>query len=163
MNRTRIALALLVIIAAPAAALDDVAGWQMTKWGMSETEVKAAMPDGLRDIRPPTKYVGAYAPLASEFRVDRFQFAVVLQFSDDTRRLRQVLITADDASLDRWAVVRDLLIEKYGLPRQQRGDTLVWFFPSTAIELARSTDPILRLTTIRYYPAAAVKDDKGKF
>jgi hypothetical protein len=163
MNRTLIALALLVIIAVPATALEDVAGWQMTKWGMSEPEVKAAMPDGLRDVSPPTKYVGAYAPLASEFRIDRFHFAVVLQFADDSRRLRQVLITADDASLDRWALARDLLIEKYGPPRQQRGDKIVWLFPSTVIELARSTDPILRLTTIRYYPAAAVKDDKGKF
>jgi len=163
MNRTLRALALLVIMAAPAAALDDVAGWQMTKWGMTEIEVKAAMPEGLRDVSPPTKYVGAYAPLGSEFRVDRFQFAVILQFSDDSRRLRQVLITADDASLDRWVVVRDLLVEKYGPPRQQRGDTLVWIFPSTAIELARSTDPTMRLTTIRYYPSAAVRNDKGKF
>jgi hypothetical protein len=157
-------VAFLAVTVSAACALDDVEGWQATKWGMTEEQVRSAMPD-LSENVPPKKFnASVYVPFDTAFKVDRFYFQVVLQFDVDTRRLGQVLVTANDASPERWIVARQLLVERYGPPHKQYGDKFVWLFPSTAIELTRYADPLLRMTNIRYYPAAKyLDDDKGKF
>ena len=161
--RAAIALALVATTMLPAVglALDDVAGWQGTRWGMNEDEVKATLQSDAVAVSPPRKYLKSYAPLAVATKIGAYQMEAVLQFDLETKKLEQVVISYPGADLSLWTTLADLLTEKYGAPKRT-GPKLEWIFPTTTIELARISMPVLSQTSIRYYPSARRVDEKGK-
>src|SRR5438552_3664822 len=144
----------------PLAALadHDVAGWQGTRWGMSEEEVKATLQSAAVAVSPPRKYLKSYAPLTVPMKIGPYQTEAVLQFDLESKRLQQVVISYPSADLSLWTTFADLLTEKYGPPKRT-GPKLEWIFPTTTIELTRAS--VLSLTGIRYYPSAQRVDEKG--
>ena len=93
MRTTAVLLGLLVLGGA-AAARDDVAGWDATRWGMTEAEIESAL--GERVVRLPGRwlYGNAYADLAVEdVDVGGLQFTAYLQMNAESHRLQQVLLT----------------------------------------------------------------------
>jgi len=158
------ALAVIAAMMLPAAglALDDVAGWQGTRWGMNEEEVKAALQSDAVAASPPRKYLKSYAPLTVPLKIGPYQMEAVLQFDVESKRLQQVVISYPGADVSLWTTLADLLTEKYGPPKRT-GPKLEWIFPTTTIELARTSIPgVLSQTGIRYYPSARRVDEKGK-
>ena len=156
-----LALALIALGGTPALALDDLAGWQETRWGMTEVQARKAAGTETRTIDPPVNYRFLYAPMKVPLKIGAFPLEALLQFSKETRRLQQVLVRSDSDNPALWTLLRDLLTEKYGAPAQL-GDKQEWRFPTTIIELMRVQVPSVRQIHVRYYPATAYRDDKPK-
>ncbi|MPZ09840.1 MAG: hypothetical protein GEU89_06460 [Kiloniellaceae bacterium] len=79
--------------AGPAAALEDLSGWQGLTWGMTGSQIEAAL--GARVTALPGRwlYGGAYADLAvEEVALGGFAFTGYLQMNAETGRLQQVLL-----------------------------------------------------------------------
>ena len=79
--------------ACPAAARDDLAGWQGLSWGMTAAEIRDAL--GARATALPGRwlYGGAYADLAvEEVEIGGLAFTAYLQMNSATDRLQQVLL-----------------------------------------------------------------------
>jgi hypothetical protein len=148
----------------PASALDDLQGWQGTRWGMTEEETRASLGEDAVAISPPEQSALTYAPVKVPMRIDRFQMDAILQFSTETRRLKQVVIRYPGAELEAWSTLAGLLVEKYGPPKKTKAGTRVeWVFPTTTVELARVYLPgTMSLISVRYYPSFSRGEDKGK-
>ena len=143
-------------------AASDLAGWQTTRWGMTEQEATKALGAEAQRISPPEKFSKAYAPLKVPVQIGGYKLDARLQFSDSTKRLLQVVLSADTNGMEPWATLRDLLTEKYGAPAQV-GKAREWRFKTTIIELDRlSISGIVEKTAIRYYPASEYKNEKSK-
>lgn len=140
----------------------DVLGWQQTRWGMTESQAALALGAGATRVNPPEKFQNLYVPLKVTMDVAGSQVEALLQFSDQTKTLRQVLLRSKVGGIGAWAKFRDLLTEKYGNPNQV-GNKREWRFQTTIIELAHLQIPrIIDQVSIRYYPASQYKDDKKK-
>jgi len=150
-------LPLLVVLSlsSPAyASGDDVLGWRNTRWGMTEEEARTALGRQGQQVNPPLKYAGSYVPLTTTLHISGYAVNVLLQFSDKTKTLGQVLLTWRTDSIVLWAKLNDRLTEKYGPPAQV-GNLNEWRFKTTTIELDRWTEPeIDGRVTVRYYPAS---------
>lgn len=92
--RAALAGALLLVAAAgPAAALDDLAGWDQLRWGMTAAEVRDALADHVTTLSGRWLYGGAYAELAVEgVRIGGLDFTAYLQMNAHSHRLQQVLL-----------------------------------------------------------------------
>jgi hypothetical protein len=140
----------------------DVLGWQETRWGMTEEQAAASLGKEGRRVAPPEKFKGLYVPLKATVEISGHKLDALLQFSDQTKTLRQVLLRATTDSLELWAKLRDLLAEKYG-PPSQSGKVRLWKFKTTVIELDRLSIPgVIGQVTVRYYPASEYQDEKQK-
>jgi hypothetical protein len=127
----------------------DIAGWPAIEWGMTEEEVREALPGRVSPITPIAKFANSYAPLKGTVTIEGYPFEVIPQFSYATGELSQVLFRAADADGERIA---HLLTACYGRPVE--GQTKrTWWGPTAAVELEtlkRSADEEhLRL---RWYP-----------
>jgi hypothetical protein len=98
-----IALALLVSLSSIASGDDDVFGWQGTRWGMTEEEALKVLGGDVMRVDPPARYKNAYAPLRVPVQISTFRLTADLQFSNETRRLVQVLLSAETGDLRLWA------------------------------------------------------------
>jgi hypothetical protein len=156
-------LVLIAVLLSPAHAdAKDLLGWQSTRWGMTEQQALVALDNQATKVTPPEKYQGLYSPLKTTLEISGYKMDVVLQFSNQTKTLRQVLLTYKADSIDLWSKLRDLLAEKYGNPRQM-GKALEWRFTTTIVELDRLSIPgIIGQVSVRYYPASEYRDDKKK-
>jgi hypothetical protein len=157
-----IRLLVLLSLSSPVYARgEDVLGWQNTRWGMTEEQAVAALgTQGLR-VNPPLKYAGLYVPLRSTIQISGYKMNALLQFSDETKTLRQVLLTWRTDSIVLWEKLGDLLTEKYGPPAQV-GKLIEWRFKTTIIDLDRWAEPeIDGRVTVRFYPASDDKDGKN--
>jgi len=136
-------------------------GWQNTRWGMTEQEAAAALgPQGLR-VDPPIQYAGLYVPLRVIVPVSRFSMNAMLQFSDMTKTLSQVLLTWRTDNIELWTNLLDRLTEEYG-PSVQTGKFRTWRFKTTIVELDRwEQEEINGQVTVRYYPSCDVAPTPG--
>ena len=158
-----IRLLVLLSLSSPVyAAGNDVLGWQNTRWGMTEEQAAAALGNrGLR-VNPPLKFAGLYVPLRTRVQISSYTMNALLQFSDKTKTLRQVLVTWRTDSIVLWVRLRDLLTEKYGSPAQV-GKLSEWRFKTTIIDLDRWSEPEINgQVAVRYYPASDSKDDTNR-
>jgi hypothetical protein len=137
-----LAVTLAVLLGAPAAAVDDVAGWQTLRWGMTETEARQALEAAGHTLEPDSgRYRATYAPFATRLAIGGRDYQVTFQFADDTRRLIQVALRARTAPHPAGGPYRDMLDrlrEQYGPPHstaRRPRPTAVWTFPSTTITL----------------------------
>ncbi|WP_340115950.1 hypothetical protein [Pelagibius sp. 7325] len=83
----------LMVLGGAAVAREDVAGWDATRWGMTQEEIKSALGD--RTMRLPGRwlYGHAYADLAVEdAAVGGLAFTAYLQMNAESHRLQQVLL-----------------------------------------------------------------------
>jgi hypothetical protein len=156
-----VACVLLVSLATQASA-EDILGWQNTRWGMTVDQAAVALGNQGRRVEPPEKFKNHYAPLKTKIQISGYDLDVLLQFSDQTKTLQQVLLKSSTGGLSLWATLRDLLTEKYGAPIQI-GKAREWRSKSTIIELDHLLIPgIIEQVSIRYYPASQYKDEKQK-
>jgi hypothetical protein len=129
---------------------------------MTEEQAAAALgTQGLR-ITPPIKYAGLYVPLRTRVQVSGYTMNALLQFSDKTKTLRQVLLTWRTDSIVLWVRLRDLLTEKYGTPAGV-GKLIEWRFKTTIIDLDRWSEPEINgQVAVRFYPASDNKDKTNR-
>lgn len=136
----------LLLWSSPAGALDDLPGWNGTRWGMTAEELRAALGGRLSDLPGRWVYGGAYAELAVEdVEIGGLTFIAYLQMNAETDRLQQVLLERrrTGAVPRAFAQVIDALTERYGSPRgdcaqaKSGGEPLdyriTWRFPSTTL------------------------------
>jgi hypothetical protein len=84
---------LLVAAAGPAAARDDLAGWEALRWGMTAAEIREALGDRVAALPGRWLYGGAYAELAVEdVEIGGLAFTAYLQMNAESHRLQQVLL-----------------------------------------------------------------------
>lgn len=84
---------LLVAAAGPAAARDDLAGWEALRWGMTAAEIREALGDRAAALPGRWLYGGAYAELAvPDVQIGGLAFTAYLQMNAATHRLQQVLL-----------------------------------------------------------------------
>jgi hypothetical protein len=130
----------------PVWALDDLAGWRGTRWGMTASEVEAALGGGAERLSGRWLYGGAYAELAVKpVEIGGVTFTAFLQMNAQTDRLQQVLLErrrvgAFPAAFEK---LLDALEETYGPPsagcaEAKRGGQpldyeMTWRFPTTTI------------------------------
>jgi len=145
-NTVFLLFALLVLGSGAAAALDDLAGWRETRWGMTAEEIEIAL--GAKVLRLPGRwlYGGAYADLAvQQVDLGGLAFTAYLQMNDRSDRLQQVLLERRrvGAVPSAFEKVIEALEETYGPPTREcaqakRGGVpldyqLVWRFATTTI------------------------------
>jgi hypothetical protein len=160
--RNFIVACVLLLSVATQASADDILGWQNTRWGMTVDQASVALGSEGRRVEPPEKFKSLYAPLKSRIQISGSDLEVFLQFSDQTKTLKQVLLRSSTGGLSLWDTLRDLLTEKYGAP-VQIGKDREWRFKSTIIELDHLLIPgVVDQVSIRYYPASNYKDEKQK-
>jgi hypothetical protein len=142
----------------------NLPGWQATRWGMTEAQVRKtvegaglriAVPDKGEDRWSGPDEVSSYAPFMSHMSVGGDDYAVFFLFADDTHRLSGVSLTGKSVGSfleKRRATVSRLLIEKYGEPTKKR-ELLgweIWLVGATTIEL--QTLPTLGSISLHYRP-----------
>jgi hypothetical protein len=121
--------------------MDDLPGWQQTRWGMTESEIIEAV--GSERLRRIPREVGNnwYADLTIQnVEIGRFQFDITFQMANDTHRLQQVMIRheapADKEPTTEFRSTMQILSERFGSPtRLGTSDTWAWSFPTTTIYL----------------------------
>lgn len=137
---------LLSVAAVPAMALDDLAGWRDTRWGMTESELESALGEGATRLPGRWLYGGAYADLAvRDVEIAGLSFTAYLQMNAETNRLQQVLLErrrtgALPAAFEQLA---DSLMASLGSPSadcaqaktggQPLDYELTWRFPTTTV------------------------------
>jgi hypothetical protein len=102
-----------------AAYAADLAGWNGTAWGMTAAEIDVALGDAVKPVDPPLVYGGASATREiPEFDVAGYFYRALLQFSNDDRRLQQVLLERSRRSdaPKAYAAALDAFITAFGEP-----------------------------------------------
>ena len=147
MRRLRLMPGLLPLLwGGPAAALDDLAGWQNLRWGMTSAEIREALGDRVTALPGRWLYGGAYAELAVEdVAIGGLAFTAYLQMNAATDRLQQVLLerrrtgavpAAFEAALT--ALQRELGPASADCAQAKSGDQpldyqITWRFPTTTV------------------------------
>lgn len=147
----RYALTVLVAVfaAAPAAARPaDIAGWDATRWGMTEADLSRALGARLRSLGGRLVYGSGFATHGVEgAAVGGVAFRAILQMSGEPLRLSQVLLepSAKGAPERHLRAVHDALRDELGppstacaTPRADGGPLTVenvWRFPATTVHL----------------------------
>jgi hypothetical protein len=147
----------LVLSSVPAAALDDLLGWQSTRWGMTEEQVKAAIQrDGFPVLPPPPRvpYKGAFV---ATMNVDDARCEVFFEYR--AGRLNHVTVSCPGQT-DVYARLRDRLAKQYGVATPRGSDQQEWRFPTTVALLDGRLRQ--RLVTVNYYPAAQYSEEEQK-
>ena len=136
----------LLLSAPVAAAPSDVPGWSAARWGMTEAELKTAIPKGLTKLPGRWQYGKTYADYAVlGTRLGGLAFNAFFQMNNKTDRLEQVLLERRRPQATPAAFYRllDALEEAYGPPTEtceqaKTGGTplryaLIWRFPTTTL------------------------------
>lgn len=117
--RATVLLLGLMVLGGAAVARDDLAGWDVLRWGMTEAQVETAL--GGRTVRLPGRwlYGHAYADLGVEgVAVGGLAFTAYLQMNAESHRLQQVLLERrrTQAVPGAFDALIDSLEESYGPP-----------------------------------------------
>lgn len=175
LSRRRFGLALCGGALAPAvlaaSAPADLAGWDETRWGMSEKELARVLGQRSARLPSPLDYkefvVRATVP---GLRLAGRPFVALLQLDRKTERLAQVLLRyrGDFPMLSDFVALHDLLAADLGAPAERRAETdyrgsipsfwieAGWTFPTTAVVLSlvdQNADPFSgqrKTLTVRY-------------
>jgi hypothetical protein len=162
----------------------DVLGWQNTRWGMTEPEVRKTLEAQRFRLVPQTpsesRHSGASAPFRTHLKIAPCDYKVVFVFSDVTRRLSYLYLapsSTDKAGQILWESAREchagllrLLTDKYGTPTSlptASDPNHAWVFTSTRIKLYEVPErKVMNDATLSlvYEPTAAPpkQDDKQK-
>lgn len=137
---------LLIAAAGPAAALDDLAGWERLRWGMTAEELRETLGDRATALPGRWLYGGAYADLAvEEVRIGGLAFTAYLQMNAENHRLQQVLLERrrTGALPAAFESALDALTETLGTPSADCAQAksggrpldyeVTWRFPSTTV------------------------------
>ena len=125
---------------------EDVPGWDVLRWGMTEAQIEDALGDRVTRLPGRWLYGNAYADLAVEdVEVGGLQFTAYLQMNAESHRLQQVLLErrrvgAVPAAFEQLV---DSLIDTLGPPSadcaqaksggQPLDYQLTWRFPTTTV------------------------------
>lgn len=125
---------------------EDVPGWDVLRWGMTEAQIESALDDRVARLPGRWLYGNAYADLAVEdVEVGGLAFTAYLQMNAESHRLQQVLLErrrvgAVPAAFERLV---DSLTETLGPPStdctqaksggQPLDYQLTWRFPTTTV------------------------------
>jgi hypothetical protein len=112
----------------------EIAGWPALEWGMTEEEVREALPGRASPITPIARFANGYAPIKGSLMIEEYPFEVFPQFSHGTGELCQVLFRAADAGAGWLARMSELLTARYGRPVEQ-GTKRTWWGSTAAVEL----------------------------
>ncbi len=180
--RTPVALVFSAVLALPLPAypLDDVEGWQTTRWGMTEEEVKGSVESlGLRLTPLPAsqgRSLDAGAPFKTTIEINGSHYDVIFLFPDETRRLGRILIRTLDFSREHALAFHSSLLRTltgtYGPPGEtgSRGTTASltkWIFKTTTVVLSMYTDTAapghhVTQVAVAYTATAASKETRDK-
>jgi hypothetical protein len=143
--------------------MDDVLGWQQTRWGMTNDETIAVVGS---DIRKGSRTGGGdgdswYSELSiPDVRIGEYPFFVEFQMDKFTGTLTRVMIK-HDGELDKEPIgafntARRVLSERFGQPKRDgTSDTLVWAFSTTTIMLTMFyIEDIMSVVGIGFHPTA---------
>jgi hypothetical protein len=179
-GRTRRAGCGLLLVAAIAVtssladAVDDLPGWQNTRWGMTETEVTRTLGAPLTTLPASlARSLDAVAALTTSVEMAGSHYDAILLFPDDTRRLGRVLIRTLDYSREHalmlHATLQRALTRQYGPPGETEsgGSTASlerWTFKTTTVVLSMYTDTSLpgrhvTQVAVTYAPTATAPQD----
>ena len=152
-----LAMAAVLAIASPARPVDDVPGWQNTRWGMTAAEVQGAVAlRGLTLVPLPAPYgrvLGADAPFKTSVEIAGAHYDAIFLFSAETQRLDRILIRTVDFSREHAHTLHDALLrtltEQYGRPGETEsqgptGTLTKWTFRTTTVVLGMYTDTTVR-------------------
>jgi hypothetical protein len=173
--------AAVLALASPAYPVDDVPGWQNTRWGMTMSEVRKSVESlGLPLAPLPAPYaraLGADAPFKTSVEIAGGHYDAIFLFAEETQRLGRVLIRTVDFSRQHALALHDALLraltERYGEPGEtdSRGSVASltrWTFKTTTVVLSRYTDmtvpgnPVTQVMVTYAPTAAAAQDPKDK-
>ena len=133
------------------AAPADLAGWGVTRWGMSGDELARVLGPMLVRLATPLQYSEyVVRDTVPGLRLAGRPFVALLQLDRGSERLAQVLLRyrGDFPMLSDFAAVRDLLAKDLGPPAERRAATdyrgsfpsfwieAGWTFPTTAVVLS---------------------------
>jgi hypothetical protein len=129
------------------------ADWRATRWGMSETEAAAAVPDSApadpSDVQSYSNGEGRVG-LVAPYRTSEFGFRVFLRFAPNGQGLSSVLLLLDDAK-EQGPRLRDALTDRYGEPQLRpltAYTVLGWETERDIIRLIRTRDDFWSLTYV---------------
>jgi hypothetical protein len=146
----------------------DVQGWNKTKWGMTDEQIRTEL-IGNR-VEPYTeteKFKDFRVNLwIKNLEIDDYQYEVLFQMDDLTNQLSRVLIRPSENKeiYVKFKSLDQMLMEKYGLPND-KDDHYSWYiqtykhlwkFPTTTIELRYSELKIPKVESIlslTYHPS----------
>lgn len=138
---------------------DVVVGWQEIRWGMTEDEVREALPGRAIPITPAAKFVSSYAPFKASLAIEEHPFEVFPQFSYSTGELCQVLFRAADADAERRARLSGLVTAWYG-PPVERGTKQTWRGSIATVELDTvNLSAEEKQLWLRWYPTPEAVDE----
>lgn len=134
---------LLFLPSAARASPGDLPGWGAARWGMTVSQLDAAMP-GLRRLEEPFLFSGARALRSTETEVGGVPMLVLFQTGDRSGGLQQVLLqTRRAVTPNLHRQVGEALLREYGPPdvtcvqAKAAGAPLlveqVWRFPATTV------------------------------
>jgi hypothetical protein len=174
-------IAAVLGITSPAYPVDDVLGWQNTKWGMTESEVKRSIESlGLPLTLLPASYarsLDAGAPFKTTVEIEGSHYDAIFLFPNDAQRLGRVLIRTLDFSREHALQLHGSLMRALKAMYGQPGETASqgsmasltrWTFKTTTVILSMYTDTTVRghavtQVAVVYVPtAAAAEDPKDK-
>jgi hypothetical protein len=148
--------------------MDDLPGWQQTRWGMTESEIIEAV--GSARLRRIPREIGNnwYAELTIQnVEIGRFPFDITFQMANDTDRLQQVIIrheaSPNKEPTSEFRSTMQILSERFGQPqRVGTSDSWSWTFPTTTIYLDTfCIEDMASFIAIRFTPSdrgAAIKE-----
>lgn len=173
------ALALLAALTMTAYSQKDLAGWQDTRWGMTEKELLETVKTGIKKLEKRATYDdGLYVDYTiPDYEIEGRKYEVSFQFDGKTNKLARVLIK--DYSLQKVTIPQDgafnaletLLTRKYGAAGYKKDDKgrddmslkRQWVLPTTTLELSYSWlggELKFSLLTITYFPTKSGDLDK---
>jgi hypothetical protein len=141
--------------------MDDLPGWQQTRWGMTESEIIEAV--GSERLHRIPKEVGNnwYAELIIQnVDIGRFSFDITFQMANDNGRLQQVMIRheapPDKEPTEQFRSTMQILSERFGQPKRfGTSDTWAWSFPTTTIYLDTfCLEDMASFVAIRFAPSS---------
>jgi hypothetical protein len=141
--------------------MDDLEGWQQTRWGMTTGEIiEAVGKENLRRVEETRSFNEFYADLTiPNVAIGQYEFDVVFQMGNETDRLEQVLISyeedPDRSPTSAFKAALKLLTEKFGSPeRIGTSDEFQWRFPTTTIEASTMfVEGVASSVHIRFFPS----------
>lgn len=138
-------------------------GYGKTTWGMTPSQVVAAL-DGRAHLIKPEKYKGAWGKVSiNPVNIAASDYKVAFLFDDNDHLIQTNVSSLEQKNVgivDRqFQDLRKLLTQKYGQP-QFDGETVTWKTSGTTIELSKMIIPdISAQISIRYLPNQRIQGD----
>lgn len=150
----------------------DVAGWENSRWGMSDKDLVAAFGSRLQKLPKREAFLGWHSDYVISTESGGGVYTVFFQMASDTNKLSQVLVRLNEMESktpreDVFNLLASSLGNDYGKPTAQTNEryrfltkfngmalSRTWKFPTTTVELGYDWDDQIYASTltIRYFP-----------